>query len=72
MNEHVRRISRARGVSCAGKVYGRGLTCDFLIANLVCDTPEEARTLIPSLEGKISDDELETVLSNISKLRDFS
>ncbi|GAB7328298.1 hypothetical protein MBLNU13_g00302t1 [Cladosporium sp. NU13] len=33
---------------------------------------EEARTLIPSLEGKISDDDLQAVLDNISKLRDFS
>ena len=39
---------------------------------LCCDTAEEARTLIPSLEGKISDDDLQAVLDNISKLRDFS
>jgi len=33
---------------------------------------EEARTLIPSLEGKVSDDDLQQVLDDISKLRDFS
>jgi len=44
----------------------------FRTATLCCDTAEEARTLIPSLEGKISDDELQQVLDDISKLRDFS
>jgi DNA-directed RNA polymerase II subunit RPB4 len=43
-----------------------------LTGTLCCDTAEEARTLIPSLEGKISDDDLQAVLDNISKLRDFS
>ncbi|WPG97748.1 Hypothetical protein R9X50_00052900 [Acrodontium crateriforme] len=42
------------------------------LATLCCDTAEEARTLIPSLEGKIGDDELQQVLDDISKLRDFS
>lgn len=42
------------------------------LGTLCCDTAEEARTLIPSLEGKISDDDLQAVLDNISKLRDFS
>jgi DNA-directed RNA polymerase II subunit RPB4 len=42
------------------------------LATLCCDTAEEARTLIPSLEGKLDDDTLQTVLDEISKLRDFS
>lgn len=42
------------------------------IATLCCDTPDEARTLIPSLETKLSDDELQDILNDISKLRDFS
>ncbi|KAF7185075.1 DNA-directed RNA polymerase II subunit rpb4 [Pseudocercospora fuligena] len=42
------------------------------LATLCCDSVEEARTLIPSLEGKISDEELENTLNEISKLRDFS
>ncbi|KAK4635238.1 DNA-directed RNA polymerase II subunit rpb4 [Fulvia fulva] len=41
------------------------------LATLCCDTAEEARTLVPSLEGKIGDDELEIVLNDIAKLRDF-
>ena len=42
------------------------------VATLCCDTVEEARTLIPSLEGKLSDDDLQQILDDISKLRDFT
>ena len=61
----------------AGRRYvdGRKMTVILTIeqtGTLCCDTAEEARTLIPSLEGKISDDDLQAVLDNISKLRDFS
>jgi len=42
------------------------------LATLCCDTAEEARTLIPSLEGKIGDEELQAALDDISKLRDFT
>ncbi|TKA67455.1 hypothetical protein B0A55_08074 [Friedmanniomyces simplex] len=42
------------------------------VATLCCDTAEEARTLIPSLEGKLDDEALQSVLDDISKLRDFS
>lgn len=45
---------------------------DHCIATLCCDTAEEARTLIPSLEGKISDEQLQATLDEISKYRDFS
>ncbi|KAF2718821.1 RNA polymerase II, partial [Polychaeton citri CBS 116435] len=41
------------------------------LGTLCCDTAEEARTLVPSLEGKFSDDQLQQVLDDISKLRDF-
>jgi len=39
------------------------------LGSLCCDTAEEARTLIPSLEGKITDEDLQVVLDNIAKLR---
>lgn len=42
------------------------------IATLCCDTAEEARTLVPSLEGKIGDEDLQAALDDISKLRDFT
>lgn len=41
------------------------------VGSLCCDTAEEARTLIPSLEGKFSDDDLQEVLDEITKLRNF-
>ncbi|KAM0695681.1 hypothetical protein Q7P36_004163 [Cladosporium allicinum] len=42
------------------------------LGSLCCDTAEEARTLIPSLEGKITDEDLQPVLDNIAKLRVFT
>jgi len=47
------------------------LTHGQFTGSLCCDTAEEARTLIPSLEGKITDEDLQVVLDNISKLRVF-
>ena len=38
---------------------------------MCCETAEEAKTLIPSIANKISDDELQHVLDDISKLRNF-
>jgi len=43
-----------------------------VVATLCCDTAEEARTLIPSLEGKLDDETLQGVLDDMSKLRDFN
>jgi DNA-directed RNA polymerase II subunit RPB4 len=56
-------------------VQGWDQTCangGIYVGTLCCDTVEEARTLVPSLEGKVSDDDLQQVLDDISKLRDFS
>ena len=47
------------------------LTHGKITGSLCCDSAEEARTLIPSLEGKIADEDLQVVLDNISKLRVF-
>ncbi|KAF2773236.1 hypothetical protein EJ03DRAFT_323743 [Teratosphaeria nubilosa] len=41
------------------------------LATLCCDSADEATTLIPSLEGKLSNDELQEVLDDIAKYRDF-
>lgn len=38
---------------------------------LCCETAEEAKTLIPSIANKISDEELQNLLDDISKLRSF-
>ncbi|KAK5174315.1 RNA polymerase B [Saxophila tyrrhenica] len=61
--------------SVSSKLVGPGGITGFeraQLGTLCCDTVEEARTLIPSLEGKVSDDDLQQVLDDISKLRDFS
>jgi len=41
------------------------------IGSLCCDTAEEAKTLIPSLQDKITDDELQELLDEITKLMGY-
>lgn len=44
----------------------------MMIGSLCPDTAEEAKTLVPSLEGKISDDELQELLDEMMRLRNFA
>lgn len=39
--------------------------------SLCCESAEEAKTLIPSLANKISDADLQELLDDITKLRNF-
>ncbi|XP_015521490.1 DNA-directed RNA polymerase II subunit Rpb4 isoform X2 [Neodiprion pinetum] len=39
------------------------------LANLCPETPEEAKALIPSLEGRLEDDEMRTILEDIQTKR---
>ena len=41
------------------------------LGSLCPDTAEEAKTLVPSLEGKIGDDELQELLDEMMRLRNF-
>ncbi|KAI5796632.1 HRDC-like protein [Geopyxis carbonaria] len=41
------------------------------LGSLCCDTAEEAKTLIPSLADKRSDDDLQNLLDEITRLRQF-
>ncbi|CAL3966214.1 hypothetical protein PZA11_002935 [Diplocarpon coronariae] len=41
------------------------------LGSLCCDTAEEAKTLIPSLTDKITDDELQALLDEITKLMGY-
>lgn len=41
------------------------------LANLCPETPEEAKALIPSLEGRFQDDELTLILEDIQTQRSF-
>ncbi|KAL9637032.1 MAG: hypothetical protein Q9164_002453 [Protoblastenia rupestris] len=42
------------------------------LGSLCCESAEEAKTLIPSLSSKISDVDLQELLDDISKLRNFT
>lgn len=44
---------------------------DFDSGSLCCDTAEEAKTLIPSLQDKILDEELQELLDEITKLMGY-
>ena len=41
------------------------------LGSLCCESAEEAKTLIPSLTNKISDLDLQELLDDITKLRNF-
>ncbi|KAH7398065.1 HRDC-like protein [Cadophora sp. MPI-SDFR-AT-0126] len=41
------------------------------LGSLCCDTAEEAKTLVPSLQDKISDDDLQELLDEITKLMGY-
>lgn len=80
--DYVQTFSRFKDQKTVGQVdvlldeyVRRGLIVPFekaQLATLCCDTADEAKTLIPSLEGKIGEDELQSLLNDISKLRDFT
>ncbi|KAF2146587.1 uncharacterized protein K452DRAFT_67900 [Aplosporella prunicola CBS 121167] len=42
------------------------------LGTLCCETADEAKTLIPSLQDKISDEDLTALLNEISRLRHFA
>lgn len=49
----------------------RWLVTDYNTGSLCCESAEEAKTLIPSLANKISDADLQELLDEITKLRNF-
>jgi len=55
------------------RLYGppRWLVADYNTGSLCCESAEEAKTLIPSLANKISDADLQELLDEITKLRNF-
>jgi len=40
----------------------------FFLGSLCCDSPDECKTLIPSLADKISDEDLHELLDEMAKL----
>ncbi|KAJ6218088.1 hypothetical protein RDWZM_009245 [Blomia tropicalis] len=59
-------ITTVRGILNQKKLHKFELA---QIANLAPETPEEAKGLIPSLEGRFQDDELHAVLDDIQTQR---
>ena len=53
-----------------GQLVREGRT-NMSLGSLCCETAEEAKTLIPSLTNKISDQDLQELLDDITKLRNF-
>lgn len=45
---------------------------DDYLGSLCCDNAEEAKSLIPSLQNKISDADLQELLDELTKLRNFT
>ncbi|OQO06265.1 hypothetical protein B0A48_08853 [Cryoendolithus antarcticus] len=80
MTDYTETFARFKGGEIVSSVTSEagtlgGVLGEWEVAQLVslcCDTPDEARTLIPSVEGKIEDEELRVVLDNISRLRNFT
>jgi DNA-directed RNA polymerase II subunit RPB4 len=48
------------------------LFADSEKGSLCCDNAEEAKSLIPSLQHKISDADLQELLDELTKLRNFT
>jgi RNA polymerase Rpb4 len=48
-----------------------GSRTNCCIGSLCCDNAEEAKSLIPSLQNKISDLDLQELLDELTKLRNF-
>lgn len=77
------RWGRETGVRGDGGMAGRGFVeieremheescADVHATGTLCpETAEEAKTLIPSIQNKISDDDLDQLLKEINDLRNF-
>jgi hypothetical protein len=49
-----------------------GSVADLILGSLCCETAEEAKSLIPSMQNKMSDASLQEVLDELTKLRTFT
>jgi DNA-directed RNA polymerase II subunit RPB4 len=66
------RIDPWIGLDELAKPRGMILMLMFGTGSLCCDNAEEAKSLIPSLQNKISDGELQELLDELTKLRNFT
>lgn len=51
---------------------GVGRSTNPRLGSLCCDNAEEAKSLIPSLQNKITDADLQELLDELTKLRNFT
>ncbi|NXS79681.1 RPB4 polymerase, partial [Erpornis zantholeuca] len=63
-----RRVGKVRVLLLQKKLHKFELAC---LANLCPETAEEAKALIPSLEGRFEDEELQQILDDIQTKRSF-
>ncbi len=66
--KNMENIAAIRGVLTNKKIHKFELAA---LANLCPDSPEEAKSLIPSLEGRFDDEELASILDDIQTKRSF-
>jgi DNA-directed RNA polymerase II subunit RPB4 len=66
------RIDPWIGLDELAKPRGMILMLMFGTGSLCCDNAEEAKSLIPSLQNKISDGDLQELLDELTKLRNFT
>ncbi|KAL8697801.1 MAG: hypothetical protein Q9201_006918 [Fulgogasparrea decipioides] len=64
--ENIEAVERMLGAKQELELFERSQ-----LGSLCCETAEEAKTLIPSLSNKISDQDLQELLDDITKLRNF-
>jgi len=75
-------VGRGAGGECLGVISGRIEEIERKVRKKACadhratgtlcpETAEEAKTLIPSIQNKISDDDLDQLLKEINDLRNF-
>ncbi|QSZ32724.1 hypothetical protein DSL72_002303 [Monilinia vaccinii-corymbosi] len=74
--DHFARFKRKENVEAVERLLGSRVELAKFeraqLGSLCCDTADEAKTLIPSLQDKISDDDLTELLDEITKLMGFT
>ena len=66
--KNMENIAAIRGILTNKKIHKFELAA---LANLCPESPEEAKSLIPSLEGRFDDEELASILDDIQTKRSF-
>ncbi|CAL8582822.1 hypothetical protein XPA_008465 [Xanthoria parietina] len=65
--ENIEAVERVLGAKTELELFEKSQ-----LGSLCCETAEEAKTLIPSLASKISDDDLQDLLNDITQFRNLA